>query len=83
MIKQNITKTRTKMILITKTLVIFLLGGQVSEWRSVLSRVHQGSVLGPLLFVLYINDADDSASSKILKFADDIRFLIQFARKRL
>jgi len=48
MIKQNITKTRTKMILITKTLVIFLLGGQVSEWRSVLSRVHQGSVLGPL-----------------------------------
>ena len=30
-----------------------------------------GSVLGPLFFVLYLNDIDDSVSSKILKFADD------------
>jgi len=44
----------------------------VYEWRSVLSGVPQGSVLGPLFLVLYINDID-SISSKILKCADDIK----------
>ena len=35
----------------------------------------QGSVLGPCLFVLYINDIDDTVSSKILKLADDTKII--------
>jgi len=50
-----------------------MLGGQVSDWSEVLSGVPQGSVLGPILFVLYINYIDECINSKILKFADDTK----------
>ena len=48
----------------------------MSEWIRVSSGVPQGSVLGPLLFVLYIkyiNDIDDHVVSKLSKFADDTK----------
>ena len=46
--------------------------GEVSNWKSVLSGVPKGSVLGPLLFQLYVVDLDDNKASNV-KFADDTK----------
>ena len=50
-----------------------IVDGEISNWKSVLSGVPQGSVLGPILFLIYINDLEDDISSKVLKFADDTK----------
>ena len=50
-----------------------VLNGHCSSWADVLSGVLQGSVLGPLLFNIYVNDIPDTVKSPILLFADDIK----------
>ena len=48
-----------------------MVNGIKSDWAPVVSCVPQGTVLGPLLFSLYINDISADIESEIRLFADD------------
>ena len=48
--------------------------GKSSSWKTVVLGVPQGSVLGPLSFLIYTNDMADNLESYVRLFADDTSF---------
>ena len=62
-IQAFLTKRRQKVVV----------NGSESEWGEVTSGIPQGSILGPLLFILYINDLPEVVKSSVLLFADDTK----------
>ena len=49
-----------------------VLNGQYSDWLNVKAGVPQGSILGPLLFLVYVNYLPKNLKSNVKLFADDV-----------
>ena len=53
--------------------------GTTSSWSSVRSGVHQGTILGHILFLIYVNDISSNISSTIKLFAGDTKVYREIA----
>ena len=55
--------------------------GEKSEWSDVISGVLQGSVIGPIMFLIHINDLPDGIKSHMGLFADDAKLYAEIENK--
>ena len=58
-----------------------VLGEAISDWKEVKSGVPQGSVIGPILFIIYINDLPDIISNPSKMYADDTKIQAKIDKK--
>ena len=63
--------TRIKLDYLSERQQRVLVRGQSSDCRTIEAGVPQGSVLGPLLFLIYVNDMVKEVSCSVKLFADD------------
>ena len=48
-----------------------LLNGSPSDWEAVVSGVPQGTIMGPIFFLLFVNDVPNTLNCNVMLFADD------------
>ena len=58
-----------------------VINGVKLQWGGVKSGVPQGSVLGPILFLIYVSDISDDVSSNVILFADDTKLYSRVERQ--
>ena len=69
-ISGNLLSTLTDLLKFRKQSVV--LNDQLSSWSNTESGVPQGPILGPLLFLIYINDLSEGLTTNVRLFANDV-----------
>ena len=69
-ISGNLLSTLTDFLKLRKQRVV--LNGKLSSWSNIESGIPQGSIFGPLLFFIYINNLSEGLATNARLFADDI-----------
>jgi hypothetical protein len=60
--------------------ICVVLDGSKSKWHKITAGVPQGSILGPLMFLIYTNDIVNELESEIYLYADDAVLTLNFNR---